>query len=133
MKVFQKQRKHSLKQIITVTFITNLKGTILPMQLTCCGKTVPSLTKFHFPESFPAESIRDYQINYCSIDAFQYLHIPRRHTTTLASLTIFGGKRCQAVGEEDAFRQITSPRNVIRVKEVYLDHTKKWLFFFNFF
>ena len=58
MKVLQKQRKHSLKQMITVTFITNLQGTILPMQLICGGKTVPSLTKFHFPESFPAESIK---------------------------------------------------------------------------
>ena len=58
MKVLQKQRKHSLKQMITVTFITNLQGTILPMQLICGGKTVPSLTKFPFPESFPAESIK---------------------------------------------------------------------------
>ena len=58
MKVLQKQRKYSLKQMITVTFITNLQGTILPMQLICGGKTVPSLTKFHFPESFPAESIK---------------------------------------------------------------------------
>ena len=58
MKVLQKQRKHSLKQMIAVTFITNIQGTILPMQLICGGKTVPSLTKFHFPESFPAESIK---------------------------------------------------------------------------
>ena len=58
MKVLQKQRKHSLKQMITVTFITNLQGTILPMQLICGGKTVPRLIKFHFPESFPAESIK---------------------------------------------------------------------------
>ena len=58
MKVLQKQRKHSLKQMITVTFITNLQGTILPMQLICGGKTVPTSTKFHFPESFPAKSIK---------------------------------------------------------------------------
>ena len=58
MKVLQKQRKHSLKQMITVTFITKLQGTILHMQLICGGKTVPTLTKFHFHESFPAESIK---------------------------------------------------------------------------
>ena len=46
------------KKSMTVIFITNLQGTILPMQLICGGKTVPSLTKFHFPESFPAESIK---------------------------------------------------------------------------
>ena len=46
------------KKSMTVTFITNLQGTILPMQLIRGGKTVPSLTKFHFPESFPAESIK---------------------------------------------------------------------------
>ena len=58
MKVLQKQRQHLLKQMITVTFITNLQGKILPMQLICGGKTFPSLTKFPFPESFPAKSIK---------------------------------------------------------------------------
>ena len=46
------------KKSMTVTFITNLQGTILSMQLICGGKTVASLTKFHFPESFSAESIK---------------------------------------------------------------------------
>ena len=55
---FAKARETFIEQMITVTFITNLQGTILPMQLICGGKTVPSLTKFHFPESFPAESIK---------------------------------------------------------------------------
>ena len=52
--------KETLKQMIrkALTFITNLQGTILPMQLICSGKTVPSLTKFHFPAGFPAESIK---------------------------------------------------------------------------
>ena len=46
------------KESMTLTFITNLQGIILPMQLICSGKTVPSLTKFHFPAGFPAESIK---------------------------------------------------------------------------
>ena len=46
------------KKSMTVTFITNVQGTILPKQLIRGGKIVPSLTKFHFPEGFPAESIK---------------------------------------------------------------------------
>ena len=48
-----------------------------------------------------------------------YIFLAHTHVT-LTSLTI-----CKAVGEKDTFLQITSPRNVIKVKEVYLDNTKK--------
>ena len=43
---------------ITVTFIINLHGTILPMQLICGEKTVQSLPTFDFPEGFPAVSVK---------------------------------------------------------------------------
>ena len=46
------------KRGITVTFIINLHGTILPMQPISGGKTVQSLNKFDFLESFPAESTK---------------------------------------------------------------------------
>ena len=46
------------KRGITVTFIINLHGTILPMQLISGGKTVQSLNKFDFLEGFPAESTK---------------------------------------------------------------------------
>ena len=48
-----------------------------------------------------------------------YIFLAHTHVT-LTSLTI-----CKAVGEKDTFLQITSPQNVIRVKEVYLHNTKK--------
>ena len=43
------------ERTITVTFITNLHGTILPMQLISGGKTVQSLNKFAFPEAVPGK------------------------------------------------------------------------------
>ena len=46
------------KRTITVTFIANLHGTILPMQLISGGKTVQSLNKFAFPEGVFGESIK---------------------------------------------------------------------------
>ena len=46
------------KRTIIVTFITNLHGTILPMQLISGEKTVQSLNKFAFPEGVPGESIK---------------------------------------------------------------------------
>ena len=46
------------KRTITVTFITNLHGTILPMKFISGGKTVQSLNKFAFPEGAFGESIK---------------------------------------------------------------------------
>ena len=60
---------------------------------------------------------------------FNIYILPPHTDTTLTSLTIFpgGGEggRWKEVGKKDAFLQITSPRNVIRLKEVYWDLTKK--------
>ena len=46
------------KRTITVTFIPNLHGPILPMKFISGGKTVQSLNKFAFPEGVPGESIK---------------------------------------------------------------------------
>ena len=46
------------KRGITVTFIINVHGKILSMQLISGGKTVQSLNKFDFLESFAAESTK---------------------------------------------------------------------------
>ena len=43
------------KRTITVTFIPNLHGTILPMKFISGGKTVQSLNKFAFPEGVPGK------------------------------------------------------------------------------
>ena len=50
-----------------------------------------------------------------------YIFAARTHAT-LTSLIIFGGKKMQCSRRERCF---CSPGKVIRVKEVYLDHTKK--------
>ena len=52
---------------------------------------------------------------------FNIYIFPPHTDATLTSLTIFGGEggRCKEVGKKDAFLQITLPRNVTRLKEVY--------------
>ena len=60
MEVLQKQRNIGTddKKRINAPFLINLHGTILQIQLVSGGKTVQILTKFDFPEGFPAESIK---------------------------------------------------------------------------
>ena len=94
------------KRSTTVTFIINLHETILAMQRICGGKTGQSLTKFDFLEFF-LPNPWNYQMNYRSIAAFQYLHIPSSHTltlhATLTSLTMFECKKMPSGGRERCF------------------------------
>ena len=91
-------------------------------------KNCSKFTYIWFSWRFSFRFRTNYQINYRSIDAFQYLHIPTSHRcnfNVINNLWGGGGGRCKEVGKKDAFLQITSPRNVTRLKEVYWDLTKK--------